>query len=284
MATVFERFGLKRRLLPHDSSTQFEMKLPNFFIIGANKAGTTSVYHYCRQHPEIFMSKNKEPMFFLNSGPPLIKKEEAAVGKPYLYFTLQEYMDLFASTNKPMRGEASTAYMAKPDATLWIKKIIPTAKLIAILRNPIERAKSDYLYHHNGNIDKRTFEQAINDAFRQITDKKPDNGNPLIGPRYLNLGLYGSQLSIVKKYFPDNQLFITDYEELNKDSVGFMQKIYQFLGVSGFVPPDTKRLNVSAQVTLDISGALENKMKQYFEEDIELLQSLINFDIKKWLQ
>jgi hypothetical protein len=285
MATMFERFGLKRRALPDTSSVQIEVKLPTFFIIGANKAGTTSLYHYCRQHPEIFMSKNKEPMFFLTSGPPLIKKEEAAVGKPYLYFTLQEYMDLFASTNKPMRGEASTAYLAKPDATLWIKKIIPNAKLIAILRNPIERAKSDYLYHHNGNIDKRTFGRAIDDAFRQITDKKPDNGNPLMGPRYLNLGLYGSQLSVVKKYFPDDQLFIEDYEELNKDSVEFMQRIYKFLGVKEYIPSDTRRLNISSgHAALDINKALENKMKQYFEEDIGLLQSLVNFDVMKWLK
>ena len=282
MATMFERFRLKRRQLPDRSSPQSEMKLPNFFIIGANKAGTSSLYHYCRQHPEIFMSKNKEPMFFTARGP-LPTKDEKVVNKPslyYQYFTLREYMDLFVSATEPVRGEASTAYLAHPDSTMWIRKIIPDAKLIVILRDPIERAISDFEFQTNRNkSESRTFAQAINDALNGYV--RPTNVDP---QRYLNLGLYGHQLTVVKRFFPDNQLFVADYEEYNRDTVEFVQKVYKFLGVREFVPPDTRRENVSGHATPDISRTLENKMKQYFEEDIKLLQSLVNFDVMKWLQ
>lgn len=291
MATIFERFRLKRRQLP-DRSPQYEMKLPNFFIIGANKAGTSSLYHYCRQHPEIFMSQNKEPMFFTASGP-LPTKNEKVVNKPslyYQYFTLHEYTDLFVSATEPVRGEASTAYLANPNSTMWIRKIIPDAKLIAILRNPIERAISDFQFQTDRNkSESRTLAQAINDAlngYLSPANAKQVGDNLLNDPqRYLNLGLYGHQLSIVKRFFPDNQLFIADYGEYNKYTVEFVQKVYKFLGVGEFIPPDTQRLNVSDHATPhDLSSVLENKMKQYFEKDIEILQSLVNFDVLKWLQ
>lgn len=286
---MFKRFTSKlQKATDREALSYDEMNLPNFFIVGANKAGTTSLYFYCTQHPNIFMSENKEPMFFLPSAPVTIEKEEAAVGRPYLYFTLPEYMSLFASANEPMRGEASTAYLANPTSTLWIKKIIPHAKLIAILRNPIERAISDYRYHQNGHVDHRTLTQAMNDALKdipgQMADGEPIEGNPLIGRRYLILGLYGYQLSVVRQYFSDNQLFVADYEELNNDSVQFMQRVYKFLGVSNFVPPDTQRQNVSEMRKSLIDKDLENKMKEFFEEDIKLLQTQVDFDVMKWLQ
>jgi len=239
MATIFERFRLKRRQLPDRS--QYEMKLPNFFIIGANKAGTSSLYHYCRQHPEIFMSKNKEPMFFTASGP-LPTKDEKVVNKPglyYQYFTLREYIDLFVSATEPLRGEASTSYLANPNSTMWIRKIIPDAKLIVILRNPIERAISDFEFQANRNkSESRTLAQAINDALNGYispANAKQVGDNLLNDPqRYLNLGLYGRQLSIVKRFFPDNQLFIADYGEYNKYTVEFVQKVYKFLGAGEF--------------------------------------------------
>jgi len=290
---MLKRFSRLKHQLLNNASRPYEMQLPNFFIIGANKAGTTSLYYYCKQHPEIFMSQNKEPMFFLSMNPPRIKKEEAAVGKPYSYFTLREYMGLFAAATEPMRGESSTAYLAVPTSVLWIKKIIPHAKLIAILRNPIERAISDYEYHYKGKVDGRSFAQAITDAFnfikdqkssRQATENKPMIGNPLVGARYLNVGRYGSQLSVVKQYFTDDQLFVADYEELNRDSIEFMQKIYKFLGVGKFTLPNVKRLNTSGKSSHQIDKSIENKMKEFFEEDIKLLQTLVNFDVMKWLQ
>ena len=74
--------------------TLTDLKLPNFFIIGANKAGTTSLHYYCSQHPEIFMSENKEPMFFTAKGPLPTKKDEANTSSKqslfYQFFTLQE--------------------------------------------------------------------------------------------------------------------------------------------------------------------------------------------------
>lgn len=288
---MLKRFIWKLQQAAARPSPQKEMKLPNFFIIGANKAGTTSLHHYCRQHPEIYMSKNKEPMFFSASGP-LPEKNEQAVKKTslyYQYFTLREYMDLFASATEPMRGEASTSYMANPNSTMWIRKIIPDARLIAILRNPMERAISDFEFQIKRNrSEPRTLAQAMNDALNgyiEPTNTMQIGPNLLKNPqRYVTLGLYGHQLSVVKQFFPDDQLFIADYEEYNRDTTEFVQKVYKFLGVDKFNPPDIRRLNTSDKRKPQIEKDLENKMKMFFEEDIKLLQGLVNFDVMKWLQ
>ena len=238
------------------------------------------------------MSENKEPMFFTAKGPLPTNK-----GKPdernkrlfYQYFTLREYMGLFASATEPVRGEASTSYLSNPRSTMWIRKLVPDAKLIVILRNPIERAISDYEFQIKRNkTESRTLRDAMTDALNGYIaegniEKVGDNLRRA-PRRYLGLGLYGSQLSVVKQFFPDEQLFIADYEEYNNDTVGFLQKVYKFLNVSKFNPPDVSRLNTSGKKSKpQLDTDIDIKMKSFFEEDIKVLQTLVDFDVVKWL-
>ena len=104
---------------------------PNLFVVGAPRAGTTSLYHYLRQHPEIYMSPLKEPHFFSHSNPQsdtVVKHQDA-------------YLRLFdAARGEKLRGEASPAYLADPDAPARIKDASPEAKIVAVLREPVSRA------------------------------------------------------------------------------------------------------------------------------------------------
>src|SRR5882672_9220913 len=117
-----------------------EMKLPNFFIVGAPKAGTTSLYYYLSHHPEVFMSPVKEPNFF--SYDETVKQnlyhKEKGVGK------FEEYRQLFASSNGHHKaiGEASVSYLFYPSVPQRIHELVPKAKIIISLRNPVERAYS----------------------------------------------------------------------------------------------------------------------------------------------
>src|SRR6188508_1581564 len=119
-----------------------EQKLPNFFIVGAPKAGTTSLYYYLKRHPEVFMSPIKEPNFFAYEE--TIKQnlyhKEKGVG------TLEEYKDLFAEANGRHKaiGEASVSYLFYPPVPERIKQMVPDAKIIISLRNPVDRALSHY--------------------------------------------------------------------------------------------------------------------------------------------
>jgi hypothetical protein len=274
------------------SSTKFpyNILLPNFFIVGANKAGTTSLHYYCSQHPEIFMAKAKEPMFFTALQSSTAQNNVNKTKDPVIYqgyYTLQDYLKLFETATEPIRGESSTSYLANRNAAVWISKISPASKIIAILRNPIERAISDFKFQIKVNqTEKRTLSQAMNDALNNKIDPSHQNlvlGNLSKTPgRYVNLGLYSSQIELYKRCFPENQLFIADYDEYNNDTVKFVKKVYNFLEVSDFTPK-TNRLNTSEKSKPEFEKDLINNMKDYFRNDIKKLQSLVSFDVMKWL-
>ena len=262
------------------------MRLPDFLILGANKAGTTSLAYYCSQHPEIFFSPVKEPMFFTRLQGEDASRRDATLKKPFFSFLLRDYLKLFSNaTQKQMLGEASTAYLANPNCAVWIRKIIPDAKLIAVLRNPIDRALSCYKMYHSNGVEKRTFEEAIQFELQNGTKGIPQ------GQQYLKLGLYASQLKSFLSFFPRKQLRLLDYEKFNKDSVNFIAAIFNFLGVCKFVPKDLQRKNVATSHyagthtnnMFACSDRLRNDMIKYFRKDIELLNTIVDFDAMRWL-
>lgn len=278
-----------------------QVQLPDFLIIGAQKAGTTSLHHYCNQHPNLCMADVKEPMFFASTTPPATTFQEQTLKSPYHFFYLNEYSSLFKKavlakpirrsflsflakplggfSTSPLLGEASTAYLANPfPSSVWIKKMIPDVKLIVILRNPIQRAVSAYKMYAKTGADSRSLEEAIEFGL---------NGKEVSiaqGQRYLTLGLYARQLGPFLKIFRKEQIFIGDYDEFDSDNLGFLQKVLAFLQVEPFVPKDLKRLNVyDAKRTNGLDNSLKEKMKTFFEEDILELQSMVDFDVQKWL-
>jgi hypothetical protein len=277
------------------------VKLPDFLIIGAQKAGTTSLHHYCRQHPDICMSRVKEPMFFSSTTPPKFTFKEQTTKTPYPFFYLNEYTDLFkkAVESKPIRpsflsrlnppapaasaslllGEASTAYLANPSPScIWIRKIIPDVKLIAILRNPIQRAVSAYKMYSKRGVDLRSLEEVMEFG---LNGRETSIGQ---GQQYLTLGLYAKQLTPFLKMFPKEQFFIGDYDEYDRDNLGFLQKVFAFLQVKPFTPKDLKRLNVTeTNRTSGLDKPLEEKVKAFFEADILALKNMVDFDVQKWL-
>lgn len=254
------------------------LNLPNFLIIGANKAGTSAIQYYLSQHPDIFMSTPKEPMFFtsLKLEATSIAEAELNMERPYVSFSLDQYAELFQHAAEPLRGEASTSYLANPSCALWIRKILTGVKLIAVLRNPVERAFSNYKMHYQDGIEWRSFERAVGDEVAH------GPGETWQGQHYLSLGLYGAQLSTFLRYFSPARIFVGDYDSFRDDSYEFMQRIFKFLGVSGFRPPDMSRVNVS-EGPQHFPKALEAKVKKFFEEDNALLQTLVDFDVTHWI-
>src|SRR4029078_4579789 len=122
--------------------------LPTFFIIGAGKAGTTSLYHYLKQHPDVYMSPVKEPLFFAFAGQRLnYAGPEGAKINARAITSLDAYQALFrGGAGHTALGEASSAYLYYPAAPERITRLLPQAKLIVILRCPADRAYSNYLH------------------------------------------------------------------------------------------------------------------------------------------
>lgn len=201
------------------------MKMPNFIIVGTPKAGTTAIYNYLKQHPQIYMPPFKEPHFFSFEG------EQ----KPHWSIkTLEDYQALFQdATSEQIIGEASTWYLYSQTAAERIRHHIPNVKLIAILRNPIERAYSSWAFRVQCGWESITdFQQALQAESQRIRENYEWDFH------YLKAGFYSSQLQHYFDVFQREQLKIIIYEDFQADPVRILQEIYKFLEVSETLIPD----------------------------------------------
>ncbi|NET04130.1 MAG: sulfotransferase domain-containing protein [Symploca sp. SIO2B6] len=187
--------------------------MPNFLIIGAMKSGTTTLYDSLNAHPQIYMSRLKEPHFFSYDG-----KEN------YPITNLEDYQALFQGvSNETAIGEASTTYLFNSKAVERIKHYIPQVKLIAILRDPAERAYSLYLMRYRANqLKTQISDHEILDYFAQLVQK--GSGGPLSNRYCASLKRYLSM-------FDREQIKICFYQDLKSDPNSLLQDIYKFLGV-----------------------------------------------------
>jgi hypothetical protein len=220
-----------------------ENLLPNLLLIGAAKSGTTSLHKYLDQHPQIFMAKRKEPRFFLVWENPerMALHQEEKRGEINYYCTIEKYQALFAEgTAHKVRGESSTTYLANPECAFKIKKLIPRVKLVAILRNPIDRAFSNYVIYRNWRMEKKSFADAVDE---EIRTGRHNYQQPM---QYLYLGKYADSLKVYFNLFPADQIKVYLYDDLKADPESFMQNIFNFLEVdTTFVPDIEKKYNYS---------------------------------------
>jgi hypothetical protein len=213
--------------------------LPNFLIIGAAKAGTTALYSFLNQHPNVFMSSIKEPRYFSFAGQKL--DPHNPVHKNTVT-ELSAYLDLFKNAGDAIAiGEASPSYLHNPSAPRRIKEMIPHAKLIAILRNPTDRAFSHFMHFVKLNHETTTdFEVALKsiDALR--------SGGWYPRRNYLSFGFYGEQLSRYYDLFDKKQIKVYIFEEFKKAPLDTLNDMLTFLGVDNDHNIDTSlKINVS---------------------------------------
>jgi Sulfotransferase family len=220
------------------------MALPNFFIVGAAKCGTTSLAHYLSLHPQVHMSALKEPRYFAfePSSSLAFCGPGDAEGYADTITDLARYTELFQQgAGKFARGEASVAYMYEPGAAQRIRAMVPEAKLIVILREPAKRAFSNYLHlRRDGREDQKNFRKALDLEERRIAD------NYGFIWRYKSLGKYGEQLDRLFDVFPAQQIRIYRHSDLALHLGVVLGDICRFLGLSDMPPQQgVLRLNES---------------------------------------
>lgn len=193
--------------------------LPNFIIVGAPKAGTTSLYHYLSGHPQVFMSTPKEVNYFSH-------EEIEAQNLYYDYFKVDnqdEYEQLFEAASDEMAiGEANVSYLFYPETPAKIKKIIPDCKIIIILRDPVERGFSHYLMDYRLGLVKLPYDEII---YKQSDHKHID----LYYQQYVELGLYYEQVKRYLDIFGPDQIKIYLTEELRENIAEVIRDLYRFL-------------------------------------------------------
>lgn len=230
------------------------MTLPNFFIIGAAKSGTSSLYLYLDQHPQIYMSPIKEPHFFSFDS---VSKWTHGPGDTInqAITNLDEYKELFNGVKDEIAiGEASTSYLYRSETAKRIFEMIPDAKIIAILRQPAERAFSAYMHVVR---DKRETARNFQEALSKEEKRKQENWDPIW--HYANVGFYYEQVLRFFSYFPKEQIKVYLYDELVNNPSMLLSDLFEFLSVEPDYCIDVNvRVNVSGQQKSKTLTALSN--------------------------
>lgn len=200
---------------------------PNFFIVGAPKAGTTSLYEYLRKIPSIYMSPVKEPFYFLPSSsllPAGIRISDK-----------EKYLKLFhGAIGYKAIGEASPAYLIHPESARLISNEVPNAKIIIILRDPIERAFSHYLMsmHYGENL---SFIDAVKTEIANRSTKRVPGE---FHRQYIAQGLYYTNVRRYFDTFGKENVKVLIFEEFVQDSKQALQEVLKFLNVDFESIPD----------------------------------------------
>ena len=220
------------------------MALPDFFVIGAPKAGTTALHAALAAHPALFMSRIKEPKFFLSDGPPLSRGGGPGDVQTYRehIWRRAEYEALFADAPRgALRGESTPFYLYRTDAQKRIRALIPDAKLIVILRDPVERAHSNWTHLWSAGLDPiGNFVEACAEEDARVAAGWADFWH------YTRLGRYAEQLENLFLHFPQEQVFILRYRALIDAPAQTLDDICEFLGVHAGVIGHVPKQNVTA--------------------------------------
>jgi hypothetical protein len=225
---------------------------PNFFIVGAAKAATTSLADYLGQHPDIFLSAIKEPFYFVT--------DIGAKG----YGSYDEYLSLFQKAgNARAVGEASTGYLFDQDAPGLIEKHFPGARILIMLRNPVDMAFSLWRYMTITGNEAKKFEEAISDEERRHR-KTLQFGESCAGwwanYLYLERASYYEQVKRYIEIFGRSRIGIHIFETFIENPVECCQEMFAFLEVDHrFVPNCGEIINASGGVRSQILRDLRHR-------------------------
>jgi hypothetical protein len=232
--------------------------LPDFFIIGAPKAGTTALHAALAAHPGLFMSTVKEPKFFLTDGPPPTRSGGPGDVQTYRehIWRRPDYEALFDDAPPgTLRGESTPFYLYRQDAQERIRALIPDAKLIVILRDPVERAHSNWTHLWSAGLDPvGDFLRACAEEDARIADGWADFWH------YTRLGRYGEQLENLFLRFPREQVFLLRYRALIDAPAQTLDDICEFLGVHPGIIGHVPKQNVTAQPERSLTHMTVSKL------------------------
>jgi len=222
-----------------------KVSLPDAIIVGAAKAGTTSLFNYLSDHPQIFKPRIKEPWFFSykDNIPNFIIPTNGKPNTKEIITDEVDYFNLFKNENKYLiEGSTSYLYTAK-DTIENIKEIYGDSysdlKIVIVLRNPVQRAWSHYIMHVRDGKTNLSFFDSIKESIIKERLKR----GCIIGYDYIGFGLYYSQVKLFMKTFSNVKIII--YDEYKKNSRETLDDLTNFFDLDGFNYCTDKKYNVS---------------------------------------
>jgi len=222
--------------------------LPNFVLIGAPRSATTALHFALEQHPEVFVSSNKEPCWLLfdDAGTPLhgVHKDLIQRMRYRSVRTRPEYEALFVGAHGQHRavGEASPAYMYFPAVAARIGALMPEARLLVILRQPVDQALSLYTVRQRGSVTEGA--ELVKGFIAKLETETADTSGYGLG--LAEYGRYHRHLQPFFERFNRDQIRVMLTEDLETDQVAFFAGLFRFLGVDATFRPDLpSRINES---------------------------------------
>jgi len=225
------------------------MNTPNFFIVGAAKAGTTSLYNYLLNHPEVYLSPIKEPNYFntelkfkdcrkevqkkINLNKKYFSREKLKKKHIACLDNLEDYLKLFREvTSEKVIAEASTSYLASVNAAKEIYKFNSKAKILIVLREPVSRTIS----HYNMDLDTgKNTGHMLDDIKNDFNSTKKGY---FVSNMYVELSLYYNQVKRYLDVFPKEQILVLRFEDLIKDRLNVLSKLCDFLNIDFYKLPN----------------------------------------------
>jgi hypothetical protein len=206
--------------------------MPDFFIVGHHKSGTTALYEMLRSHPDIFMPALKEPLFFARELHPGLEPDDPQPN------TLEEYLALFAEAGaEQLAGEATPSYLRSQTAAARIAALAPEARIIAILREPASFLRSMHLELLKDHVEtEKDFRKAMERERRERSTK------PVLWYSSERVQ-YAEQLRRYHAEFGSEQVLVLIYDDFRDDNVGTVKKVLRFLGADETVPVSTSEAN-----------------------------------------
>ncbi len=246
---------------------------PTFVIAGAQRCGTTSLWHLLDEHPQIYMARPPwpEPKFFA---------QDSAPGHDRAW-----YVDRwFSETGTAMAvGEKSASYMDGEGVSRRVKQMFPHMRLVFILRHPVERAISNYRYSRQHGLETEPFDFAVREEARRVRETTFPNisRHPLA---YLQRGRYADYLERFLEDFARDSMHIILHERLRNDPEGLCRDVYRFLGVDPQFWPASlgERHRAHADDDLMLSRATFDYMIEQFREPNRRLEQMVGQDLSHW--
>jgi hypothetical protein len=242
---------------------------PGFLIVGAEKSGTTSLYDYINQHPQVAVGHRKEVQYFSR----------------YFYRSWNWYRAHFpfrSELSGKIAGEASPYYIFHPFAAERIHGTLPQCRIIMVLREPINRSVSQY-YHE---VAKRRETLPIADAFaaeeERVAGELDRMRTPTYQPfnhehfSYVGKSVYVDQVRRYLNVFPREQVLVLQAERFFTETEQVVRETFEFLGIApDYVPPNLKPSNVSRTKKEELPPQLRQRLEEYFARKNEELYELI---------
>ncbi len=253
--------------------------LPDYVIIGAQKCGTSSLYRYLNEHPSVAPAAGKEVHYFdwhFHRGP----------GWYRAHFPTALYREVFRvrTGQRLVTGEASPYYMFHPHVPKRIATLLPRVKLIALLRDPVERTVSAYHHQVRSGSEPLTLEEALD---REQARLKPELDRIATDESYRSLvhrrfsyatrGIYADQLDAWFRVFPREQMLILRSEDFFDDPAGILVQTQDFLGLPRWAPAAFRRFNIGDYA--DVAPAMRARLTEYFAPHNRRLYELLGRDL-----